>query len=205
MEKNKKPDAKPKQVRKPIDQWLGITTELDFHKKINLLAGVFCGVLALFIMVLMFRSPIVAVLNDQQLIMLKAHRQNIPIGEKQIERIINEFIKQRYQWDKLNPKEISKKIEPYSTDGFNEKTRVLLEDLKKNGFQGKKEISQKITDVEVKVTDKGVFAHFYKVLIVEKLPLVIPTKIALAVVQGAQTFVNPEGVYINKILENAVK
>ena len=71
--------------------------------------------------------------------------------------------------------------------------------------QGKKEISQKITDVDIQVTEKGIFAHFYKVLIVEKLPLVIPTKIALAVVQGAQTFVNPEGVYINKILENAVK
>lgn len=197
--------VKNKKKPKPIDQWLGISTELDLYKKLSLLSGAFCGVLALLIAVLMFRAPIVAVLNDQQLLMLKAERKNIPIGEKQIERIINEFIKQRYQWDKLSPDDISKNIEPFSTGGFTKKTKNLLKDLKKNGFQGKKEISQKITDVDVQVTEKGIFAQFYKVLIVENLPLVIPTKIALAVVKGAQTFVNPEGVYVNKILENAIK
>ena len=101
--------------------------------------------------------------------------------------------------------DISKQIEPFSTDGFKKKTKKLLKRLKTSGFQGKKEISQKITDVEIQVTEKGIFAKFYKVLIVEKLPLVVPTKIVLAVVQGAQTILNPEGVYINKILENALK
>ena len=202
MEENNKPKGP---MPKPLDQWLGITTELDFYKKLNLLSGAFCGLLALFIMVLMFRAPIVAVLNDQQIVMLKAHRQNIPIGEKQIKRIINEFIKERYRWDKLSPEDISKRIEPFSTEGFKKKTESLLKDLKKNGFQGKKEISQKITDVEIQVTEKGIFAQFYKVLIVEKLPLVVPTKIALAVVEGSKTLLNPEGVYVNKILESAIK
>ena len=197
MLKNKKP--------KPIDQWVGITRELDFYKKLNIMSGAFCGALVLFVMILMFRAPIVAVLNDQQIVMLKSHRKNIPIGEKQIKRIVNEFIRQRYKWDNLNPKNISKQIEPYSTEGFKKKTELVLKDLQKNGFQGKKEISQKITDVEIQVTEKGIFAQFFKVLIVEKLPLVVPTKVAIAVVEGAKTLINPEGVYINKILESAIK
>jgi|GEM_PF-1042148 len=199
----KSPSPSPKTLS-PVDQWLGVTSELNFQKKLSLSIGAFSGVLALLVMILMFRSPIVAVLNDQQIVMLKAKRQAIPIGEKQIERIVKEFIKQRYQWRDLNPEEISKKIGPFVTDGLRKKVRPVLKDLKNNKLKGKA-VTQEITDVEVQVTDKGVIAKFYKVLVVENLPLVIPTGLMLAVVKGARTFLNPEGVYINRVLENTIK
>jgi len=188
----------------PVDQWLGVTSELNFQKKLSLSIGAFSGVLALLVMILMFRSPIVAVLNDQQIVMLKAKRQAIPIGEKQIERIVKEFIKQRYQWRDLNPEDISKKIGPFVTDGLRKKVRPVLTDLKNKKLKDKA-VTQEITDVEVQVTDKGVIAKFYKVLVVENLPLVIPTGLMLAVVKGARTFLNPEGIYINRVLENTIK
>lgn len=188
----------------PIDQWIGLTRELNFHKKVSLIISGFGSLLFTLILILLFQSPIVAVLNDQQIVMLKANRQDIPIGKEQVERIIKEFIRQRYQWKDLNPNDIIKKTEPYITEGLKEKLKPMLVDLKTRDLKDKN-VVQEITDIEVNITEENIMAKFYKILVLEGLPLVVPTNLVLSVIQGAQTFTNPEGIYINKILESEFK
>lgn len=200
--KNKADEKKPR--LSPVDQWMGLTHQLTLHKRGNLILGGLCGMLIIVIAMLAFQNPIVAVINEDQRVLLKAARKVLPVGEKEIERVVREFVKNRYQWDKLDPQLISKSVEPLVTGGLKKKLHALLMDLKENGLQGKK-ASQKITDIDVTITKKSVLAHFDKVLRVEGIPLIVPTGLSLMVVKGARTLWNPEGVYINGILENANK
>lgn len=210
MNKNNKIDEKKKDIEKekpklsPVDQWMGLSHQLDLHRKGNLMLGGLCGLLIIVVAMLAFQNPIVAVINEDQRVLLKAARKALPVGEKEIKRVVEEFVKNRYQWDKLDPQIISKSVEPLVTGGLKKKLHSLLIDLKENGLQGKK-ASQKITEVEVTITEKSVLAHFDKVLRVEGIPLIVPTGLSLMVVKGARTLWNPEGVYINGVLENANK
>lgn len=188
----------------PVDQWMGLAHQLNLHKKMNLALSVVCGLQIMLIAMFAFQDPVVAVINEGQRVLLKASRQNLPVGEEEIKRVVKDFIKRRYQWDNLDPKLITSEIAPLSTRGFQKKTTSFLKDLKENGLQ-KKTASQKITDVAVTVTKDSILAHFDKVLRVEGIPLIIPTGLKVAVIKGAQTFWNPEGVYINGLLENASK
>lgn len=202
--KEEKKDVEELKTMSPVDQWMGLYHQLNLHKRGNLILSGLCGLLIVLVASTMFQDPVVAIINEEQRVLLKATRKAIPVGEKEIQRIVKEFVRKRYQWDKLDPKLISENVSPLVTRGLKNKLYNLLMDLKENGLQGKK-ASQKITDVDVTVTEKSVLAHFDKVLRVEGIPLIVPTGLSLMVVKGARTVWNPEGVYINGVLENANK
>ena len=206
-EKNLEKIKNKKQIENnlsPIDQWMGLNQILNLHKKINVGLMGLCTLLIVIMISQMFKNPIVAIINEDERVFLKAKREALNVGEKEIKKIIKKFVKKRYDWNKLDPDLITERLLPLMTKGLRLRMKLVLEKLKNEDLQ-KKEVSQKITDVTVTITKKAVLAHFDKVLRVEGIPLVVPTGVSFQVVRGPQTQWNPYGVYINGIIENTNK
>ena len=184
----------------PIDQWCALSRELNFQKKLSLLLGLFCLILTFFILILFFRPPIVTLIHKDQMLMLQSQRASVPIGEQQIKALLKRFIIERYEWNLLNPKDISARVSPFVTKGLREKIKVFLENIKSKKLKGKS-VSQEIGKIRFHIQDDKVYAIFYRILIIENVPLIVPTKLSFSLTQGSQTIANPEGVYINKISE----
>ena len=200
----KKPTSYDKYSKEkdPIDQWCGLSRELNFQKKLNLLFGAFCFILTFFIVILFFRPPIVTVIHEDQMLMLQSQRAFVPVGEQQIKALLKRFIIERYQWRLLNPEDISTRVSPFITKGLREKIKIFLEDLKSKKLKGKA-VSQEVGKVHFHIQEDKTYASFYRILVIENVPLVVPTKLSFSLTQGFQTMANPEGVYINKISEEA--
>ena len=188
----------------PIDQWVGLNLVLKHHKIVNFGLMSLSALLVLVVLFLSMQNPVVAVLSEKNRVILKGSRQTISIGAPEIEDVVKEFIKIRYEWNQIEPKSIADRLSHLTTSGLNRKIKVLLTDLKEKHLQGKK-ASQAVAGVFVKVTEKEVTAYFDKVLKIEGIPLVIPTGVSIAVTRGSQTSANPSGIYINGIIENSGK
>ena len=104
----------------------------------------------------------------------------------------------------LTTKPILQNIRPFVTEGFYKK---LLQQLKRDdnrSIKGKK-VKQVIADVKVEVGKKSIVASFYKLLIIEKIPLPVFAQISFQLSRGATTNANRLGMYINGVIKHESK
>lgn len=142
-------------------------------------------------------TPIVVTKNGQNSLYSFGEREVIQITKNNIKDFIQKYIFLRYEWGgELNVKEVVKRLEPLTTDGFKRKTAILLDGLRTKDFKGKS-LDQGHTLPRVVVNDKSTTASFDRVLRINGVSLVIPTQISFSLVKGEKTVWNELGLYVN--------
>lgn len=177
---------------------------LHLHRATNIVAGVVICILILVIVLMAFQSPLVIVMDGMSKHYAQSERKSNPITEKDVEGFVRQFLEQMFQWEKLNPELIERKISPLVTPGLLDRIKQELTQRAEKDFKGKN-LSEDIANVSVTVTEKNVIATFDKVLRIDGVPLVVPSEVAFNIVRGSSTRWNPVGLLVNGMIEHEGK
>ncbi len=193
--------ADPREVVSAIDHWLSVNHQLRTQKIVSigvaLIGFIFLGLTV----IEMFRSPLVIFEGEMGRIPYLASTKKLKIDEEQIQRFVTEFLYLYNRWEKLEPTDIAKQIEPYTTDDLIPKIRDILNQRKNRDFKGR-EVSQDIAHLKIQVSEKAIIASFDKVLHLNSIPLIVPTQVSFQMTNGNSTKWNPLGLYVNGMLEH---
>ncbi|MCB9085770.1 MAG: hypothetical protein H6624_15590 [Bdellovibrionaceae bacterium] len=181
---------------KPINQWLALNKILFVYKLVGGVLALLCLILGIMAFMLAMADPVVVLKNADEQVYFTGHRRPVQVTKANIKTLVEEYIRLRYEWDTLDPRQIALNTSPLVTDGFKQKTFAFLLNLKEKQIQGKA-AKQGISSVKVEVTDSATTASFDRILRVEGLPLIIPTQVSFTLVKGSTTRWNPMGLYIN--------
>ena len=190
-----------REVASAIDHWLSVNHQLRTQKIVSM--GVaFVGFIFLGLTLFeMFRPPLVVFEGEKGRIPYLASTKKLNIDEEQIQRFVTEFLYLYNKWEKLEPNDIAKQIEPYTSDELLSKIRDILNQRKNRDFKGR-EVSQDIAHLKVQVNEKAIIASFDKVLHLNSIPLIVPTQVSFQLTNGNSTKWNPLGLYVNGMLEH---
>lgn len=189
----------------PIHQWVALNNVLRVYKIAGLSIAGLCALLVVALVMVSFKPPLVVVQNQNEIEQYRSvgKFKSVEINEETIEKVVRKFIHFRYEWNDLDSDRISKNLAPITTSGLNKKLKKIIEELKIKNFKGKA-VSQTVTDIKVSVTKEKVIARFDKILKIEGLPLPVPTLIHLQILPDSITHWNPEGLYVNGVIERQV-
>jgi hypothetical protein len=188
-----------KEKNKTVSQWMFVNNMQHVLKATIGLLTVYCFVITTLCFTLQDKTPIVAKDVNGEIFYLSGEKKKIPVQKGNIRRLIDTYIKLRYEWDgKLNIEKVTRNISPFVTEGFRRKTKAMLKHLKDKEFKGKK-LDQGHTKARVQVTDKKTIAQFDRVLRINDIPVPIPTQISFEIVRGEVSVWNLLGLYINGV------
>ena len=184
---------------KALNQWLALNKILKTSKLVGLIQGVVMILLILLCLRMYFSPPIVVTLNGDSWHL--GERRAVPLSKKDIGGFIEEYIQARYIWEDFNQKAILLNIRPLVTKDFYKKLSQQLRKHDNRSIKGKK-VKQVVADIEVIVGEKSIVASFYKLLVIENIPLPIFSQIDVKLKQGPRTRANKWGVYIHGIIKH---
>ncbi|MBL7542456.1 MAG: hypothetical protein JNL11_01500 [Bdellovibrionaceae bacterium] len=187
-----------------FERWTYMQKNQQFQKRIILSL---LGVIGLLLLVVLFvgqETPLVIERDNSAYRSLAVEKSDLKPTKESVAQLISEFIEARYEWESFEPQVIVKKLEPYTTEALRAK---LLEEFGKKGFQNKPgdSVEQSVARIRPIVSDQAVLATFDRVLRINGIPVVVPTEISLLLSEGAKTFFNPVGLYINGVIEHENK
>lgn len=185
---------------KTIQQWVALNGLLKTIKIVALTEAAVIVVFVIISLCLFFKDPLVVVLSENERVFKRATRISQQISPEDIKLFIKGFLHERYAWVNFSPSDISDRIKPFVKDGLYRKISINLKKAKKKSIKGKS-LRQTITDVKVQVDKDKIFAKFFKILIIEDIPLIIKSEMAFKLAKGATSSSNPFGMYINGIIE----
>lgn len=173
---------------------------IRFYKLLSIGLGGVVLLLLVFVLAAFFRDPIVVVKNGAVQEFYPSKRTKTAIEKADVEAFSKRFLTALYVWSEFNGQKVAREIAPLVEEALIPK--IVDAQTQKYGKQFKdKKLSQAITFVNVEVLDDRVVCRFDRVLKIEGIPLVIPTEVSLAMLQGSQTELNPMGIYVSGIAE----
>lgn len=180
--------------------WKAQENLIRFYKLLSIGLGSVVLLLVVFVMLAFFRDPIVVVKDGAMQEFYPSKRARAEVQKADVEAFSKRFLTALYVWPEFNGEKLAREIGPLAEDALVGK--ILDAQAQKYGKQFKdKKLSQAITFVKVEVQDDRVLCRFDRVLKIEGIPLVIPTEVSLAMLQGSQTDMNPMGIYVSGITE----
>lgn len=180
--------------------WKAQENMIRFYKLLSIGLGVAVALLLVFVMMAFFRDPIVVVKGSAAQEFYPSSRAKTELQKSDVEMFSKRFLTALYVWSGFSGEKLAKEIAPLAEDAL--VAKIVETQSQKYGKQFKdKKLSQAITFVNVEVTDDRVVCRFDRVLKIEGIPLVIPTEVTLAMLQGSQTDLNPMGIYVSGITE----
>lgn len=180
--------------------WKAQENMIRFYKLLSIGLGGVVLLLAVFAMLAFFRDPIVVVKNGATQEFYPSRRAKTEIQKADVEAFTKRFLNALYVWPEFSGEKLAREIAPLAEEALVRKIMDAQAQKYGNQFKGKK-LSQAITFVSVDVQDERVLCRFDRVLKIEGIPLVIPTEVSLAMLQGNQTDINPMGIYVSGITE----
>ena len=207
--KNSGKGASMKEPNQPINnktlhQWLALNKILKTSKVIGLTQSLAMILLTLLCLGMYFSSPIVVAIKDEHKLFLKGERKATQPSKEDIKRFIEEYIRHRYHWEQFNQKTILNRISPFVTAEFHKRLFGQLKKEDNRSIKGKK-VKQVTADVQVQVGEKSIVASFYKLLIIENIPLPIFAQVSFKLKRGARTKANRQGMYVHGIIKHERK
>lgn len=180
--------------------WKAQENMIRFYKLLSIGLGGVVLLLLVFVLAAFFRDPIVVVKNGAVQEFYPSKRTKTAIEKADVEAFSKRFLTALYVWSEFNGQKVAREIAPLVEEALIPK--IVDAQTQKYGKQFKdKKLSQAITFVNVEVLDDRVVCRFDRVLKIEGIPLVIPTEVSLAMLQGSQTELNPMGIYVSGIAE----
>lgn len=186
---------------KYFEKWSDLQTNGQFHKRIILGLIGLIGILGLIILFAGNSTPLVVERDVSIYRALSVERTELRPTKEAVADLASEFVKIRYEWNSFEPKTITKKLEPLTTEDF--RTR-LLEEIGKKSFQNKQgeSVEQSLARVRPDVSEKAIIVSFDRVLRINNIPVVVPTQVSLLLAEGPKTYFNPLGLYVNGLIEH---
>lgn len=180
--------------------WEAQENMIHFYRLLAIGLGVVVSLLFVLVLVIYFRDPIVVIKGQSTQEFYSSNRARASIEKADVEAFVKRFLTALYVWPDFNTERTIKEISPFSEDGFVAKAVDVQSQKYGKELKGKK-LAQAITFVDVNVLEDRVVCKFDRILKVEGIPIVIPTEVTLAMIQGSQTQVNPMGIYVSGITE----
>lgn len=208
MEKNE--NEKP--VKPFVKSVLEFQMRLKFYEKIILYSVVANILFAVGSLSVVFSDPLVIMESNAEKLSFKSIRKEISITEKEIKKLVEKFIRRRYEWDKFNLDVVMSNLSPLISSGLKSK---IADDLAKEEKTAKNQaFSQYIGRINITIDEAhNIVGSFDKILRIhnkitsatgdtpiEKIPLLSEAQIMVKVIKGAVTEENPLGLYINGVM-----
>lgn len=184
----------------PRTQWLALNRMANIYKTISFVLG---GCLLFSLCILAYTTtlaPIVITKENGNIQRVQSKRENVIIQDEEIKNFVKDFIKQHYEWKKMNDPSRLQKIKPFVTDDF---YRLLTKNLAK--LKKMDDVSQYVGDIKVSVSKEAILAQFDKIVRLKGLPLVSVTQISLQIIKDSPNKWNPLGLYVNGLIEHEEK
>jgi hypothetical protein len=191
---------KPKEENTVSNIWAVQENLIHFYKMVAIGSAGLSLFILIFTIMAYFRDPIVVVRTGGTQEFYATARSDVTVDKKDVDNFIKEYLKALYVWDAFDPDTLGSEIRPYSEEGLVPK--VLATQTLKFGKIRDKKISQDISFVKVSVLEDRVTCAFLRILKVEGIPLVVPTQLTFALIQGSRTTANPMGIYVSGISES---
>ncbi len=209
---NQENDEKP--VKPFVKSVIEFQSRLKFYEKIifySILGNVLFGIsLGAFI----FSDPLVIMEKDAEKLSFASTRKEVTITEREIKKLVENFIKRRFEWDQFSLETVMANLSPLLSGGLKQKLAIELakeeQTFKYHAF------SQYVGKINITI-DEGhnIIGTFDKVLRIhnkisngkdldslpmEKIPLLTESQVMVKVVKGSMTEENPLGLYINTVI-----
>ena len=181
--------------------WTAQENLLHFYRVLT--AGL--GLLAIFTLILTaviyFRDPIVVVKSAAKHEFYPSSRGQISVDKTDVEEFTKQFLEALYVWSEFKEGTLVKEISPFAEEAF--VSKVVDAQAAKYGkaFKDKK-LEQSLAFVKIKVSEDRVTARFLRVLLIEGIPLTVPTEVTISMVQGPPTRTNPMGIFVAGVVEH---
>lgn len=206
-----KPDVE-KPVRPLVKSVLEFQNKLKFYEKIILYSVIANILFAISVMAVTFSDPLVIMEKEAEKLSFVGQRKEVTITEKEIKKLVENFIRRRYEWEKFSVGEVMANLSPIISSGLKNKIAdELVKEEKTSKYQAFSQYVGKITIL----IDEGhnIVGSFDKILrihnkitaasgdlLLEKIPLLSEAQVMVKVVKGAITHENPLGLYINGVI-----
>jgi len=186
---------------KYFEKWSDLQTNGQFHKRVILGLIGLIGILGLIILFAGNSTPLIVERDASIYRALSVERTELRPTKEAVAELVTEFVKVRYEWSSFDPKTITKKIEPFTTEDFRNR---LLEEIGKKSFQNKQgdSVEQSLSRIRPEITEKAIIVSFDRVLRINNIPIVVPTQVSLLLAEGPKTHFNPLGLYVNGLIEH---
>jgi hypothetical protein len=181
--------------------WTAQQNLLHFYRVLTAGLGLLAVLMLIFIGVIYFRDPIVVVKAAARQEFYPSVRGQVKVDKSDVEDFTKQFLAALYVWSEFNESTLAKEISTYAEDGLISKV-IGAQSAKYGKLLKDKKIEQSIAFVKVKVLEDRVQANFLRVLLIEGIPLTVPTEITISMIQGTPTRQNPVGIYISGIIEH---
>jgi len=203
-------DEKP--VRPFVKSVLEFQNKLKFYEKIIFSLSVANILFVIVVIGCVFSDPLVILQKDAEYLSFQSVRKEIAITEKEIKKLVENFIRRRYEWDKFSIESMMANLSPIISSGLKSK---IADDLAKEEKASKySSFSQYVGKVNITIDEQnnivGTFDKILRIhsklpsssgdLPIEKIPLLSEAQVMVKVVTGSVTEENPLGLYINAVI-----
>lgn len=205
-------EKQEKPQRPFVKSILEFQNKLKFYEKIILFSIVANLLFAIVGMLSFFSDPLVIMEKDAEKLSFQGIRKEVTITEKEIKKLVENFIRRRYEWDKFSIENMMANLSPILSSGLKGK---IADDLTKEEKASKYQaFSQYVGKINIAI-DEGhnIIGTFDKILRIhnklstsggdlpiEKIPLLSEAQVMVKVVKGNVTDENPLGLYINAVI-----
>ncbi len=207
---NKQNEVKPEKTQKPfVKSVLEFQSRLKLYEKIILsltIANILFGVM---VVGTIFSNPLVILESDGEKLSFKSSHKEVTITENEIKKLVEKFIRRRYEWDKFSIDAMIANLSPIMSGGLKSK---IADDLAKEEKASKySAFSQYVGKINITIDEqKNIVGTFDKILRIhnklsgdlgiEKIPLLSEAQVMVKVITGMVTDENPLGLYINAVV-----
>lgn len=186
------------------NQWIRLNHALSIYRIGALTLSALSLVLAIIVGILATSDPVVVVTDQDSKIFFQGRHEHVAVTDEDIKAFIATWVTARYTWTQLDQNSIIRGIEPISTNGFLTKLSDQLGKRKLDLKEGQK-LEEIAVNVRPVVNQKEALASFDRIVRINEIPIVVPSEVALDIVQGKRTRWNPLGLYVNGIVEHEKK
>ncbi len=208
MEKTE--EVKP--VRPFVKSIIEFQNKLKFYEKVIFYSTIANILFAISVIGCVFSNPIVIMEKDGEKLSFTSARKEVVITEKEIKKLVENYIRRRYEWDHFSLEQLLANLSPILSGGLKQKlSEEIQKEEKAFSYQS---FSQYVGKVSVTI-DEGhnIVGTFDKILRVhskmnsaspdvpiEKIPLLTESQVMVKVIKGSVTDENPLGLYINGVI-----
>lgn len=207
---NEQNEVKPDKTQKPfVKSVLEFQSRLKLYEKIIFslsLANIIFGVT---LIGMIFSNPLVILESDGEKLSFKSSHKEVTITENEIKKLVEKFIRRRYEWDKFSIDAMMANLSPIMSSGLKSK---IADDLAKEEKASKySAFSQYVGKINITIDEQnnivGTFDKILRIhnklsgdLGIEKIPLLSEAQVMVKVITGMVTDENPLGLYINAVV-----
>lgn len=201
-----------KPVRPFVKSVLEFQNKLKFYEKVILYSLVANILFAVGMLTVVFSDPLVIMERDSEKLSFQSSRKEVTITEKEIKKLVENFIRRRYEWEKFSLEEVMGNLSPLISSGL--KSKIADDLAKEEKTSTNQAFSQYVGKINITIDEAhNIVGSFDKILRIhnkltsassdipiEKIPLLSEAQIMVKVIKGTVTEENPLGLYINGVV-----